>query len=84
MRQCSYDWIRDGDGEPKQNANGTYTMVEKMGACFAFTPETIDDVRELLNDIIGDGRKFVRITDAPVVCSQCREIVPIKEQDTHC
>ncbi len=50
MRQCSYDWIRDG-GKPKRNANGTYTMVENMGACFAFTPETINDVRDLLDEI---------------------------------
>ncbi len=50
-RQCSYDWIRDRDGKPKQNANGTYTMMEKMGACFTFTLETIDDVMILLDEI---------------------------------
>lgn len=50
-RDCSYDWIRDREGNPRRNANGTYTMVEKMGACFVFTPETIPRVQELLEEI---------------------------------
>lgn len=50
-RECSYDWIRDHGGKPKQNANGTYTMVEKMGACFVFSPKTLDKVQELLDEI---------------------------------
>ena len=51
QRQTSYDWIRDGDGKPKRNVNSTYTMVEKAGACFVVTPETIYRVRQLLDEL---------------------------------
>jgi hypothetical protein len=50
-RKCSYDWIRDREGNPRQNANGTYTMVEKMGACSAFTSEVLDQVCGLFKEI---------------------------------
>jgi hypothetical protein len=51
QRDCSYDWIRDREGTPRRNANGTFTMQNEAGACFSFTPATIKQVQELLEEI---------------------------------
>ena len=50
-RERTYDWIRDGDGLPKLTPNGSYVMQNESGAYYGFTVETLDRVRELLDEI---------------------------------
>lgn len=50
-RKRKYEWIRDREGKPKKMHNGGYVMQSKDGACFSFDAETIDQVKELLDEI---------------------------------
>ena len=46
-----YDWIRDREGAPKKMQNGGYVMQNENDVCFSFDVETIDQVKELLDEI---------------------------------
>ena len=51
QRKRDYDWARDGEGKPKITANGSYMMVDDMGAYYGFTIDTLEKVRALLDEI---------------------------------
>jgi len=50
-RERKYEWIRGREGAPKKMHNGGYVMQNESGACFSFDVETIDQVKELLDEI---------------------------------
>ena len=50
-RERKYDWIRDREGKPKKMVADGYVMQNESGACFGFDVETIDQVKELLDEI---------------------------------
>ena len=50
-RERTYDWIRDRNGKPKLTPNGSYVMQNENSANYGFTVETLDRVRELLDEI---------------------------------
>ena len=50
-RKRNYKWIRNREGEPKKMATGGYVMQNEDGACFGFDVESLNQVRELLNEI---------------------------------
>lgn len=50
-RKREYDWVRDGESNPKLSPNGSYVMQESSGAYYGFTIGTLDKVRKLFNEI---------------------------------
>ena len=51
-RKRSYDWVRDGDGKPKRTPNGSYMMVDEMGAYYGFTIESIAIAKKLFEELV--------------------------------
>ena len=47
----NYDWARDRDGNPKLTPNGSYMLVDEMGAYFGFSIETLHIVRDLFEEV---------------------------------
>ena len=47
----NYTWIRDREGAPKKMRTGGYVMQNENSACFGFDVETLQIVRDLLDEI---------------------------------